>query len=288
MQKTAYFATVHWRSEDWIDLQLAAIRRYCPLPTRLYAFLNQVGEEFHPHFDFVRTDEGMTHPDKLNALAETVIGVADEDDILVFIDGDAFPVADLGDVFALLEQYPLVAARRYENNGDQQPHPCFCVTTVGFWRSLGGDWRGGGYWKNLQGQAVTDVGGRLLELLQQRNIEWHALDRSNRNNLHPLWFGVYGDVVYHHGAGFRDKLCRLDAVNGVDAFSSAMLRVQRRARLQKRWPALNTWITRRVHNYMRRRNARLADDVYRSIREHADFCYHWGFLQPTADRVSKG
>jgi hypothetical protein len=27
--------------------------------------------------------------------------------------------------------------------------------------------------------------------------------RSNRKNPDPLFFAVYGDVIYHHGAGFR-------------------------------------------------------------------------------------
>jgi hypothetical protein len=27
--------------------------------------------------------------------------------------------------------------------------------------------------------------------------------RSNRVDLDPLFFGIYGDVIYHHGAGFR-------------------------------------------------------------------------------------
>ena len=34
--------------------------------------------------------------------------------------------------------------------------------------------------------------------------------RSNRRNLHPLWFGLYEDLIYHHGAGFRPPLSRAD------------------------------------------------------------------------------
>ncbi len=278
MERTAYFATVHWRSEDWIELQLAAIRRHCPRPLRLHAFLNHVAERFHNQFDCVHTEEGMPHPDKLNLLAEEICAQADDADILVFIDGDAFPVADLTQAFASLEQYPLVAARRFENNGDLQPHPCFCVTTVGFWKSIEGDWRGGGYWKNLQGQPVTDVGGRLLNSLEERGINWLALNRSNARDLHPLWFGVYGGLVYHHGAGFRDKLCRLDALNGIDRLSRLVIGLQRRFKLQRRLPALNGWLTRQVHNYMRRQNNRLADAVYASILEDPEFCRRWGFL----------
>jgi hypothetical protein len=34
--------------------------------------------------------------------------------------------------------------------------------------------------------------------------------RTNRRNPHPLFFGVYGDVIYHHGAGFRLPISRVD------------------------------------------------------------------------------
>ncbi len=282
MDRTVYFATVHWRSEDWIDLQLAAIRRHCQHSYRLHAFLNHVAERFHSQFDRVHTEEGMPHPDKLNLLAAEICEQAADADILVFIDGDAFPVADMAEVFTDLERHPLIAARRYENNGDLQPHPCFCVTTVGFWKRIDGDWRGGGYWKNLQNQPVTDVGGRLLNRLERDDIDWLPLDRSNAKNLHPLWFGVYGDLVYHHGAGFRDKLCRLDALNGVDRFSRAIIGLQRGLRLQRRLPALNGWLTRQVHNYMRRQNNRLAEQVYASIVADPDFCRRWGFISERA------
>ena len=38
---------------------------------------------------------------------------------------------------------------------------------------------------------------------EPRGIEWRPLLRSNGTDLDPLYFGIYGDVVYHHGAGFR-------------------------------------------------------------------------------------
>ena len=65
----------------------------------------------------------------------------------MFIDGDAFPIVDPMPVIEEgLAKAPLVAARRAENGNDPQPHPCFCVTTVGTWHSLPGDWSGGYTW----------------------------------------------------------------------------------------------------------------------------------------------
>jgi len=35
--------------------------------------------------------------------------------------------------------------------------------------------------------------------------------RTNGSKLHPLFFAIYGDIVYHHGAGFRgNALSRAD------------------------------------------------------------------------------
>jgi hypothetical protein len=122
----------------------------------------------------------------------------------MFIDGDAFPIAPIVPFLRQkLGQYPIVAVRRDENNGDPQPHPSFCVMRAGLWRELPGDWRRGHTWTNPQGKEVTDVGGNLLGILHDRGIEWYPMLRTNKVNPHPLQFGVYEDLVYHNGGGFR-------------------------------------------------------------------------------------
>ena len=129
---------------------------------------------------------------------------APDDDLLMFLDGDAFPIADpMPLIEDGLSRAPLIAVRRAENVDQPQPHPCFCVTTVGAWRSLPGDWSGGYTWPGHKGKLVTDVGGNLLRALELANAPWVQVLRSNRVDLDPLFFGIYGDVLYHHGAGFR-------------------------------------------------------------------------------------
>ena len=161
-------------------------------------------------FDVVEDGEGM-HADKLNTLAAMVADVADPDDLLVFIDGDAFPVRPIaGWLRGLLADYPLVAVRRDENQQERQPHPSFCATTVRLWKEIGGDWREGGTWTSPGGTEVTDVGGTLYNQLLDAGIDWLPLLRSNTNDVHPLWFAVYAGHVYHHGAGFRRRVSRVD------------------------------------------------------------------------------
>ena len=102
------------------------------------------------------------HELKLTLLGDIVAQAAEPDEMIMFIDGDAFPVAPIVPFLReKLERYPIVAVRRDENNGDPQPHPSFCVTTAGLWRELPGDWRRGATWVNPQGKEVTDVGGNL-------------------------------------------------------------------------------------------------------------------------------
>jgi len=205
------FVTVHWQSAKWIDVQLDYLQRNVAAPFRVYASLNGIDDPaVRARFHYAADVEGI-HAEKLNALAAHVIAEADPTDPLVFIDGDAFPVRPLVPWIAdTLAAYRLAAVRRDDNLGDRQPHPCFCLTTVGLWGDIDGDWRKGGTWVNAEGRELTDVGGNLLVQLRQRGIEWLPLLRTNTTNLHPLFFGVYGHRVYHHGAGFRDKESRLD------------------------------------------------------------------------------
>jgi hypothetical protein len=129
---------------------------------------------------------------------------ASDEDLLMFLDGDAFPIADpMPFLSAALARAPLVAVRRAENADEPQPHPCFCVTTVGTWRRLPGDWTAGPTWPGAHGRPTTDVGGNLLRRLELSKTPWVPMLRSNRTNLDPLYFGIYEDIVYHHGAGFR-------------------------------------------------------------------------------------
>ena len=200
-----HVVTVHFLSDVWIEPQLRYLRRFAPADTQVWASLD--GVEHGRGFDHETTLEG-THADKLNELARRVSEVARAEDHLLFLDGDAFPVAPLEPLLDAADR--LIAVRRDENLGDPQPHPCFCLTTVGLWNEIDGDWSQGPRWTNSRGQETTDVGAELLRALGDRHIAWRALTRCNTTDLQPLFFAVYGDrdagaVVYHHGAGFRER-----------------------------------------------------------------------------------
>jgi hypothetical protein len=246
-------------------VQLEYLERHVGEPYRVWANLD--GEEAIARADrfdvAVPEDPGrrVSHAEKLNRLAERIAAEADPADRIMFIDGDAFPIAPLTEPLGrMLSERPLAAVRRVENFGDPQPHPCFCVTTVGFWGEIGGDWRRGPKWQNSNGTWQTDVGARLMVALRERDIEWAELLRSNRRDLHPMMFGVYGDLVYHHTAGFRESLTRLDA---------AVIR----GRLAEIDPPEDQRDTVREELRQERAadNARLEAEVYERLRSDPDF-----------------
>jgi hypothetical protein len=282
-----HVATAHWRADRWIEPQRRYLERNLEQPFRLYADLegiDPVAGNFHHVSDLAATRDFenpiFSHTEKLNALAREIGRQGADGDVLVFLDGDAFPIAPLDSFLErTLARYPLAAVRRDENLDDVQPHPCFCATTVGFWKEIDGDWNPGYTWRNAAGKEVTDAGGNLLGRLREHGAEWYALRRTNRRNLRPLWFAVYDDLVYHHGAGFRGGLCRRDReeIGRVpepprDPTSGASRNARLLWELRARW-----WYVVRKRPVARRerkvleRNRRLSAEIYERLQASEEF-----------------
>ncbi len=209
------------------------------MPHEIWTSLEGIDPSYGRCFDRVLEQRG-SHAGKLNHLAMEISEVAEDDDRLMFLDGDAFPIADpLPLIEDGLGRAPLLAVRRAENAEEPQPHPCFCVTTVGAWRRLRGDWTAGPTWPGAHGRPITDVGGNLLRRLELTQTPWVEILRTNRNNLDSLYFAIYGDAIYHHGAGFRpgelSPAHRAQAPRPLSVPSTALLRPLRRVANSVRW-----------------------------------------------------
>jgi hypothetical protein len=189
--------TVHWQTAKWIDPQLRYLERNVDQPFRIFASLNGIDDPaVWPRFFFAEDLPG-THYEKLNELGRIVVQQADPKDLVVFLDGDAFPVRPLFPwVAEQVEAHQLIAVRRDENAGDVEPHASFCATTAGFWDEIDGDW---------------ESYGRILNRkLAAADVDWLPMLRTNTHDIHPLWFGVYAHRLYHHGAGFRGRTSKVD------------------------------------------------------------------------------
>ena len=262
-----HVATVHHRSSKWIDVQLDYLRRNLTEPYRVVANLEGVDGRHAEKFDRVVPAVGR-HSGKLNLLAAEIVAEAGRDDIIIFLDGDAFPVADpMPLVHRALDTSALVAVVRRENGEDRQPHPSFCAVRVDTWDAIGGDWSMGHPWADESGTWVSDTGGNLLAALERHGLDWVPLHRSNRVNPHPLWFGVYGGIVYHHGAGFRKPVARSFAVDHPARWAAG-----------ERAPLVGTPIRKlgsyRIVRWERREfkaSSRLGDEVFAQLRVDPGF-----------------
>jgi hypothetical protein len=260
-----HIATVHWHTDKWIDIQQWYFQRHIKSSYRVYAWLNNVSPDRRADFHYFCSEPVKPHAVKLNILGDIICASARaDDDVVVFIDGDAFPVADIDSFIAeKLRAHALIAVRRDENNGDLQPHPSFCATTVGFWRALKGDWKAGYKWPDKDGKWVTDVGGNLLKQLIDGRIDWYSLLRSNKHNYHPLFFGIYDGVLYHHGAGFRNALSRADV--------AAMRSTRLNRRLSRISPSLSRALMWSLSRKVIAETNRLSEDMFKRIHERPLF-----------------
>lgn len=221
-----HIATIHWQTDKWIDIQKRYLDKFIKKEYRLYAFLNGIDQRRDSKFYFVSREPICEHYIKLNILANIIrFAAKNTDDLIFFLDGDAFPVGDIVKlVREKIQKHKLIAIQRIENNGDKQPHPAFCATTVGFWQEIEGDWSPGYTWENSIGQQITDVGGELLKKMEQFNVSWFPMHRTGQLHNDPLWFGIYENVLYHHNCGFRKGLGRIILKNeGIEKANNSLL-----------------------------------------------------------------
>jgi hypothetical protein len=260
-----HVCTVHWHDDRWIKIQMNYLRRFIDAPFRVYAFCTGISNEHDKDFFFCSREDIESHQIKLNILALRAWDSREsDDDWIIFLDGDAFPI---GSVFVYgrkkLGDYPLIAVRQDENMGDIQPHPSFCLTTLRFWRSIEGDWDMGKLWRISDGRLRTDVGARLFEKLEKGGHTWHPILRSNKVDLHPLYFGIYDDLVYHHGCGFRPVFSTVDT-----QYLPTLWRFYHRHK--RRLPrSINSRIN--YKSRIERRNRKLSDKVFERIRADDEF-----------------
>lgn len=208
-----HIATIHWNTDKWINIQLNYLRRYIREDIKIYAFLNGIDiNKYRQNFYFVSDEEIREHEKKLNILSEIILTSGkNKNDLIIFLDGDAFPVEPLMEfVYERLKKYPLLAIQRRENYlGTHLPHPSFCVSTIQFWEEINGNWNRGYIGKHL-GEKHFEIGGELSQKLQNNKVKWYPLLRTHSLSQHPLWYGIYDNIIYHHGAGFRNPVSRID------------------------------------------------------------------------------
>jgi len=205
-------ATIHHESNRFMEMQNAYVNKNTDSDFRIYCGFSKTTPtvDYYKAFDFSNYSD--QHWARLDYLASEICGDSKDEDLLVFIDGDAFPIQVWDTkIKEYMENFPVAAIVRKENpekllppEDCHYPHPCFFATTVGFWKENNLSWK-------LDPPTGAESAGVVLHRkLKELEIEWKPLLRSNAINIHPLYFGIYGSLIYHHGAGNREVYDSID------------------------------------------------------------------------------
>jgi hypothetical protein len=215
-----HILTSHVFDDTWIDLQIDHIKKHTKEPFKIYSIYDCVSvEEFDKHkhkWDYaeqltknelsLEMQDPLGHPYKLHYLVDVMAKDADlENDWLVFLDGDAWPISDdwISHLTSKAKDHVVCSLKRLENDGECRPGSPFLICQPKFWIENKLTWYPEGcYYIDTNGRKVKDVGCKLMHQLQDLNVDWYPLLRSNKKNFHRLWFGIYDNIIYHHSKGF--------------------------------------------------------------------------------------
>ena len=226
--KWGKFNTDEARSFPWIDICLRQIERHSKLsnyeiyvydntrlkehrqimhkypkvrvfPSELLVQLSRPLEQQFPHHVtnfFMQRRIEMWHQDALDFL---VSRLGNEIEYIITLDTDAFPIQDgwIETLVGYLKDGSRLAGIYLDETAPKiQPFihvSCLCIRKQDFF-NLGLSFKMG---------KAQDVSQNITLELLKRQAKITGLRRSNANNVHFLLGGVYGNLVYHHGAGSR-------------------------------------------------------------------------------------
>lgn len=223
-----HFLTVHI-SPFWPNVQKRFLDKYVG-KYKHYASVVPATKEFENLYDFseLRFKETKMYPEcdhrgRLFLLADNAVtrfNVADED-LICFLDSDAFPISENFENFMQrhTERHTVVAVHRREVE-ESRPHiSCLCMSAKTYKERIGLGLRkkyGVDYIK------VTEHWVRARNRMM-KELKWKKMWRTNVKSLYPTLFGVYGGVVYHHGAGSRMPRSKVFCKKGGKTFKELVI-----------------------------------------------------------------
>jgi hypothetical protein len=152
------------------------------------------------------------------ALDRLVTKVRPETEFVVTLDTDSFPIRDgwIENLTGRLTDDVWLAGVWRDELLPTTPafiHPCCTAVRADRLRTMGAGFRISG---------GIDVGSRLTEATLTAGAKISRLYRSNRWNPHPIMGAVYGDLIYHQGAGSRNPKFSTSATAGAERLRQAL------------------------------------------------------------------
>ena len=140
-----HIITAHFGTNKWVDLQLTQIKHHAVNYKIWTCYENCNFSLHHNKFHFCKEFKSKSkfgsrnHSQKLNYLTDVVLSdqSTKNEDILVWMDSDAFPINNLNSfIINKLNHYDFLAINRKENLGEVIPHPSFSCCTIGFFSKV--------------------------------------------------------------------------------------------------------------------------------------------------------
>lgn len=208
---------------EWVfDLQLDQIRKCTKDYTIYAAFIKGSERVFNvlqesADIKICEVNAANSHPSKQHSMALTQLmrhAIDDGCGAIFTLDVDSFPIINdwMHTMIAMAEEGSGVCAvHRTENEDTFLPHPSGCVMLSSFVSQYPFEF----YPENIEevgSDYLEDTGQRpdsgigLGYILWKHHFPWSEMQRSNSHNLHYLMAGIYGNVIFHLGAGSRRPL----------------------------------------------------------------------------------
>jgi hypothetical protein len=149
--------------------------------------------------------------------------IAQPNDIVAFLDGDAFPICAgwVDKLKKYMSEYNMACIYRYEDRGYQDvdgywpaPHLSFSAFNKRIKDIYDLRWE-------LTGDHFAHT---IVDKIRNNGLKVKELKRTNVYNAHNVMFGVYDDMIYHNGSGTRGLLGR-----PIAAYHGAPLNLTRQA-----------------------------------------------------------
>jgi len=198
MAPSIHFVTVHVKPR-WVKIQRDFLDRFVGDYKISSLMLESIKDDRGFH---ILNKQKTIHPYKNGHILTLADEVAEnsQEEFLCFLDSDAFPISENFNDFIKekMEIYPMIAVVRYDF-GELLPHPCFACIRRETYKN---------YIHPLVHKTwILNWHYRIAHFLIKvdRNT-FLPLVRSNRHNIDHCFFGIYGDLIYHHGGGSRRKV----------------------------------------------------------------------------------
>ena len=238
-----HILTLHL-GDKWIDIQKKQIERFISEPYKVYA---RLGDGVYPKENWKykynnqkakvensKYNDGTISYDKHKHKFDGAISGAQHwtysmgklidyvlenhevkpTDKIMLIDSDAFPIAPISDFLdEKLKEYPFVSAQEPMHEWDRNPlylipHPMFMLFEA---KHIIED-NLTDYLRDVVKDKNNNWWGGTTDWLTERGYDYYPLTRSNKIDLHPLYYAIYDEVIYHHWAGSRNMITRPDRI----------------------------------------------------------------------------